>query len=131
MRISDWSSDVCSSDLVAAILQNQFGLPADQALLLAQQARQLYPPRVFIASDQRYAIDVETMALFGDASFEVAPGLKLLAGFRYDHERQKVAKDNVFILHTIFPDPADYDATPLLAGLLRQVHGGNSDKRRR
>src|SRR3546814_15383815 len=54
---------------------------------------------------------------------EVAPGLKLLAGFRYDHERQKVANDNVVILNTILPDPADYAANPLLAGIVQTVNG--------
>ena len=119
----DPDADLGLTPQVAAILQNQFGLPADQALALAQDARQLYPPRIFIASDQRYSIDVETMALFGDASFEVAPGLKLLAGFRYDHERQKVANDNVVVLNTVLPDPADYAANPLLAGIVQTING--------
>lgn len=106
---------------VAALLQSQFGLPADQALGLAQLARSYYPPRVFISSDQRYAVDIETMALFGDASVEVAPGLKLLAGFRYDHERQKVANDNVVILNTVLPDPAAAP-DPTLGLILQQIN---------
>ena len=106
---------------VAALLQGQFGLPADQALGLAQLARSFYPARIFISSAQRYAVDIETMALFGDASWEVTPGLKLLAGFRYDHERQKVANDNVVVLNTPLPDPAAAP-DPTLGLILQQVN---------
>src|SRR3546814_15860341 len=34
MRISDWSSDVCSSDLVGAVVALKLGLPAGAALPL-------------------------------------------------------------------------------------------------
>lgn len=119
----DPDADLGLTPQVTALLQSQFGLPADQALFFAQQARALYPPRIFIASDQRYAVDIETMALFGDANWEVAPGLKLLAGFRYDHERQKVANDNVVILNTQLPDPANPLFSPLIAGIVQTING--------
>lgn len=118
----DPDADLGLTPQVAALLQSQFGLPADQALGLAQLARSYYPPRVFISSAQRYAVDIETMALFGDANWEVVPGLKLLAGFRYDHERQKVANNNVVVLNTVLPDPAAAP-TPTLGLILQTING--------
>lgn len=118
----DPDADLGLTPQVAALLQSQFGLPADQALGLARLARGYYPPRVFISSAQRYAVDIETMALFGDASWEVVPGLKLLAGFRYDHERQKVANSNVVVLNTVLPDPAAAP-TPTLGLILQTING--------
>ncbi|WP_447757504.1 TonB-dependent receptor [Sphingopyxis fribergensis] len=120
----DIDRDLGLTNQVAAYLVSQFGLPLPTAQFLAVQARAEYPDRVFISSQQLYSVDIETMALFGDASWEVAPGLKLLGGFRYDRERQKVANSNTVILNTPIPDPADYAAAnPLLAQIIGTVNG--------
>ncbi len=107
---------------VTAYLVSQFGLPLPTAQFLAAEARSVYPDRVFISSQQLYSVDIETTAAFGDASWEVAPGLKLLAGFRYDRERQKVANSNMVILNTPIPNPADYASNPTLALIIGAVN---------
>src|SRR3546814_20026683 len=38
MRISDWSSDVCASDLVKAEIEDIIGLPADDAVLASAKS---------------------------------------------------------------------------------------------
>jgi outer membrane receptor protein involved in Fe transport len=115
--------DLGLTNQVTSVLVSQFGLPLPAAQALARQARQIYPDRVFISSQQLYSVDIETMALFGDANWEVAPGLKLLAGFRYDRERQKVANSNSVVLNTVIPNPADYASNPTLAMIIRTVNG--------
>lgn len=107
---------------VADFLVANAGFDPATALATAQAVRSVYPARVFISSQQLYSIDIETMALFGDANWEVAPGLKLLAGFRYDRERQRVANDNIVALNTPIPNPADYAANPTFAFILQTVN---------
>ena len=102
--------------------QGGAGMDPATALATAQAVRAVYPQRVFIASEQLYPFDIQTQALFGDASWEVAPGLKLLAGFRYDREKQKVRNENDVSLITAIPNPADYAANPTFAFILQTVN---------
>lgn len=101
--------------------QGGAGMDPATALATAQAVRAAYPKRVFIASEQLYPFDIETQALFGDAGWEVAPGLKLLAGFRYDREKQKVRNENDVTLITALPDPAAAP-NPLLGLVFRTVN---------
>jgi outer membrane receptor protein involved in Fe transport len=70
----------------------------------------IYPDRLYIDTRQFYPQTVRNLALFGDGSWQVAPRLKLRAGFRYDVERDVRANDNTVGLITQLPDPADYGA---------------------
>lgn len=101
--------------------QGGAGMDPATALATAQAVRAVYPQRVFIASEQLYPFDIQTQALFGDASWEVAPGLKLLAGFRYDREKQKVRNENDVTLITPLPDPATAPS-PLFGLVLQTVN---------
>lgn len=98
------------------------GLDPGSALATAQAVGGVYPESVFISSTQLYGIDIETMALFGDASLEILPGLKLHGGFRYDRERQKVSNDNIVTLNTPIPDPADFAFDPTFAFIIQTVN---------
>jgi iron complex outermembrane receptor protein len=94
------------------------GLDRPTAQLLAS----FYPEDIAISSSQFYPIKVETMALFGDAKWDVTDRLKLLAGFRYDREKQNVSNENSVILDTPLPNPANFGpfgpAITLVNGLL-------------
>lgn len=107
---------------VADFLVQNAGFDPATALGTAQAVRGVYPQRVFISSVQLYPFNIETQALFGDASWEVAPGLKLLAGFRYDREKQIVRNENAVTLNTVLPNPADYAANPTFAFILQTVN---------
>jgi iron complex outermembrane receptor protein len=107
---------------VADFLVANAGFDPATALGTAQAVRSVYPQRVFISSVQLYPFTVQTQALFGDASWEVAPGLKLLAGFRYDREKQIVRNENAVTLNTVLPNPADYAANPTFAFILQTVN---------
>jgi len=125
----DLDQDLGLTQRVAGFLalppaQGGAGLDPAPALDLAQQVRAVYPERVFISSLQLYPFDIQTQALFGDASWEVAPGLKLLAGFRYDREKQKVRNENDVTLNTVLPDPAFYGQIDPLFGLVVQTVNG-------
>src|SRR3546814_16051435 len=52
MRISDWSSDVCSSDLVAIILVNRLQKPVIKAIDYALAARHDTTLAVHVAVDE-------------------------------------------------------------------------------
>lgn len=119
----DLDRELGLTNQVTAYLVSQLGLPLPTAQFLAGRARAEYPDRVFISSQQLYAVDIETIAAFGDASWEIAPGLKLLAGFRYDRERQKVANSNIVVLNTPIPNPANYASDPTLAMIIGAVNG--------
>lgn len=67
-----------------------------------------YPAELVIDTNQFYPQTVRNLAIFGDATWEIVPRLKLRAGFRYDHERQVRANNNAVTLGTPLPDPADY-----------------------
>jgi outer membrane receptor protein involved in Fe transport len=76
---------------------------------------------------------ITNKAVFGDASWEFVDGLKLLGGFRWDHESQDRAVDQVITLLSSLPDPASVPIPalrPLIAGIndviLGQVASANA-----
>ncbi|WEK45973.1 MAG: TonB-dependent receptor [Candidatus Andeanibacterium colombiense] len=85
-----------------------FSLSPIDDLGLPDSIAPFYPARLHINTSQFYPQTVENLALFGDASWEVAPRLTLRGGFRYDSERQVRANSNAVTLITELPDPADF-----------------------
>ncbi|TAJ68984.1 MAG: TonB-dependent receptor [Phenylobacterium sp.] len=69
-----------------------------------------YPAALTIDTSQFYPQTVETAAIFGDATWQVAPRIKLHGGFRYDYEHQVRANENTVVLATPLPNPADFGA---------------------
>lgn len=64
-------------------------------------------------------------ALFGDATWEFVPHLKLNVGFRWDNEEQRRGVDQLVTLRTVLPDPASVPIPalrPLVAGINAQVN---------
>lgn len=91
---------------------------------VANFAMDLYPNRaVVIGTNIDYPLTTQNKALFGDASWEFVDGLKLNAGFRWDHERQKRGLNQVVTLLTTLPSPTSVPAAlqPLIAGINAQV----------
>lgn len=107
-----------------------FGLP--QAT--ANYVMDLYPGRgVQIDSLLVTPKQTRNKALFGDATWEFVDGLKLHAGFRWDHEKQDQALDQTVTLAQPLPDPASVPIAalrPLVAGInqiiLGQVSSANN-----
>jgi iron complex outermembrane receptor protein len=82
----------------------------------------IYPSDLYVDTLQFYPQVVKAMALFGDATWEAAPGLKLRAGFRWDQENQSRANNNIVTLVTTLPNPADYSAVGL-DGTIAAING--------
>ena len=51
---------------------------------------------------------VETTALFADGSFEVTPRLSVLAGFRYDREKNTQSSNQTAVFAGTYPNPANF-----------------------
>lgn len=101
-----------------------FKLSVVDDLGLPPQVATFYPAQLVIDTSQFYPQTVETAAIFGDATWQVAPRLKLHGGFRYDYEHQVRANDNTVILTTPLPDPANFGALgPTVAGINALING--------
>lgn len=85
-----------------------FSLSPVDDLGLPPRVSAIYPAQLFVDTSQFYPQVIKTMALFGDATWEAAPRLKLRAGFRWDQEKQSRANNNRVILITPLPDPAAF-----------------------
>jgi len=106
----DRSSSVFSLGL------DDLGLPVD--------LNAFYPGRLYIDTFQAYPQVVRNLAVFGDATWEVVPRLKLRAGFRWDEEKQTRANNNNVTLLTPLPDPALYGPFgPTIAYVNAQILG--------
>lgn len=80
----------------------------------------------FIPVDYRsnFPTKVQTIAVFGDARYRLTDRLSLLGGFRYDHERNKIAGEAVATFVGTLPNPAAYGAlAPAFAGINAAVLG--------
>jgi outer membrane receptor protein involved in Fe transport len=51
---------------------------------------------------------VETFAIFADGRYKLTDQLSLLAGFRYDHEKNRFGVDQNAVFVGVYPDPANY-----------------------
>lgn len=67
---------------------------------------------------------VKTWAIFGDARFKLSDRLSILAGFRYDHETNSVAVNQVTRFAGTFPDPANYGPYGPIIDLINQGVAG-------
>lgn len=111
-------------------LDRQFVAPPPAGFGLSQATADmimdLYPGRgVQIGSVLTQPRQTTNKALFGDASWEFVDGFKLLAGFRWDHENQERAVDQVVTLQSTLPDPLSLPAAlrPLVAGINQLILG--------
>src|SRR3546814_1432269 len=71
MRISDWSSDVCSSDLLGDQVQS-----ADDAPELALKAQVAHPAGDFIGQQQRPTLGITSVGQHPCGDFDVASGIE-------------------------------------------------------
>ncbi|MQP63732.1 TonB-dependent receptor plug domain-containing protein [Niveispirillum sp. SYP-B3756] len=117
--------------LVAPPSQGGFGLPQN----LANNVMALYPsPYIQLRSRQDTPEDVESYALFADATYEITDKLKLLGGFRWDKEKQTRSVDNVATILSTLPNPASFTApvSTIVAGinaeLARQARAASSSQ---
>lgn len=104
------------------LLQN--GADAQTAALIASlygQALPVIPVNYAAASQGR----VKTYAVFGDVRYKLTDRLSLLAGFRYDHEKNNIAVNQVTRFAGTFPDPANYGPQfgPIIALINQGVAG--------
>ena len=103
------------------LLANPQSAPfADAVAAIYGQALPVIPVDFASRSEGR----VKTYAVFGDARFKLTDRLSLLAGFRYDHEKNSIAVDQVTRFAGTFPNPADYGPlAPLIAAVNQGVEG--------
>lgn len=99
--------------IIAALLQTS-GFDAATATYVAG----LYGtalPRIPVDFRSQATGAVQTFAVFGDGRIRLTERLSLLAGFRYDHERNSIALSQVTGLNGPLPDPLAFGApgTPL------------------
>lgn len=97
-----------------------YGLPT----ATANYVMDLYPGRgVDIFSQFITPRKTTNKALFGDATWEFVPDLKLNLGFRWDHENQDRAVDQIVTVQTTLPSPTSVPTAlqPLITGLNAQI----------
>lgn len=93
---------------IASLLQSG-GFPATSAnQITALYAAQLPVIPVLYTANQ--PIRVETAAIFGDGRYKLTERFSLIAGFRYDHERSRIASDSTARFTGTYPNPATFGA---------------------
>lgn len=121
-------------DTISLLLQGN-GLDADTSNAVAALYGAALPviPVDFVSDD---AGRVKTFAVFGDGRYKLTDRLTLMAGFRYDREKNRIGIDQVTTFAGTFPDPAAFGApgTPLnfaieginagVAAIVAQASGG-------
>ncbi|MCC7268308.1 MAG: TonB-dependent receptor [Caulobacteraceae bacterium] len=68
--------------------------------------------------------EITTWAVFGDGRFQLTPQISLLAGFRYDREKNRMANDQATVFAGDYPDPALHGPLAPVIGGLNMVVGG-------
>lgn len=94
---------------ISALLQRG-GFPT----AAANQITTLYAaqlPVIPVAYIGAQPMRISTLALFGDARYRLTDRLSLIAGFRYDHERNYAASNSTASFTGTYPDPAGFGAT--------------------
>src|SRR3546814_13249834 len=104
MRISDWSSDVCSSDLIAIVVEDEGpGVPAARlAHIFERHAsfRDAPPPQDFAERGQNFGIGLwvarrNLEAVGGDISAANRPGRGFAVSLIMRSEERRVGKEFV------------------------------------
>src|SRR3546814_1821127 len=82
MRISDWSSDVCSSDLETLMEQIR------AAVIDAKSAHQVHTPEITLVNDEEATIiwAMQDRVVWNEGKSPIA-GVKSITGFGHYHER--------------------------------------------
>lgn len=91
---------------IAALLQGNGLDPATANAIAGLYATAL--PEIPVDYASYSPSRVETMALFGDGRFKLTDQLSIVAGFRYDHEKNQIALDQVTTFAGVYPNPANY-----------------------
>lgn len=69
--------------------------------------------------------EIESYALFGDASYQIAPRAAVLFGFRYDREEHAETLSQTTAFAGVYPNPADYGAPgSLVHTAVQAINGG-------
>lgn len=99
------------------------------ATLLANQ----YPEYAGLDYGSQFEVDVATQALFSDLTFALNDRIDLLAGIRYDREKQENESEDVVAIASQLPDPAavgaavaqqtDAQTGQLAAGAISLING--------
>lgn len=106
--------------LIGVLTSPLFGLDAATASFAANTYAAALPQipvnyRGFVPQE------IETFAVFADGRYELTPQLYLLAGFRYDREKNTQATNQVTTFAGAFPNPALYGPLAPVIGGLNQV----------
>jgi outer membrane receptor protein involved in Fe transport len=93
---------------ISALLQSG-GFPAATATAITNlYAAQL--PVIPVAYTANQPTQVDTAAIFGDGRYKLTDRFSLIAGFRFDHERNRTASDTTATFTGTYPDPASFGA---------------------
>jgi iron complex outermembrane recepter protein len=105
---------------IQALLQGG-GLPAATAAAITSAYAAPLPviPITYVGT---LPTEVETVAAFGDARYHLFDRLSLIAGFRWDHERNRSASDSVATFMGTYPNPASFGAA--LAPAITAINAG-------
>ena len=122
-------------DTIAGLLMGN-GLDAQTAQYVAGLYGQALPVIPVDFASQGLG-RVKTYAIFGDARFKLTERLSILAGFRYDHEKNSIAVAQTTAFAGTYPDPANFGpvGSPLymavaginigVDGIVRQASGAS------
>lgn len=81
-------------------------------------------PNIPVDYTSDFPTQVETAAVFADARLRLTDRLSLLGGFRYDHERNRIAGEAIARFVGTLPDPAAYGPlAPAFTGINAAVLG--------
>ena len=104
---------------ISALLQGG-GLPAATANQIAA-AYSAVLPVIPVQYEGYQPQTVRTAALFGDGRLKVTDRLSLIAGFRYDHEKNRYTAESIATFTGTLPSPAAFGA---LAPAIVQINQG-------
>jgi iron complex outermembrane recepter protein len=105
---------------IQALLQGG-GLPAATAAAITS-AYTAQLPVIPISYHGELPTTVTTLAAFGDARYRLTDRLSLIAGFRYDHERNHASSSSIATFTGTYPNPASFGAA--LAPAISAINAG-------
>lgn len=107
---------------IAALLQGGGLDPATAAYLASVYVAAL--PEIPVAYSSDGSSKVETFAIFADGRFRFNDRLSLLAGFRFDREKNRFGVDQSAVFNGTYPDPAAFGPFgPAIAAINAGVDG--------